>query len=340
MLDIVITHYKEPFEVGKKLFDIISLQQCVDFEQIRVVIVHDGTEAFPDGNFEAYPYQVEQIVIPHGGVSAARNAGIENAKGRWIMFCDFDDSFASIFSMREIMNLLDTDDYDMLWSRILAEDYVDGKQLLYYVPGKQRFVFCHGKVYRVQFLKESGIRFDERLVFNEDSCFNAVIIAHTPYQRIGEITSPMPIYCWVRRQNSVTNSGREDEATYGHFHRNLIVTGEYEKQNDERFYGMVTRTAYDAYYMVFGKRNSMQMRRRILDEFTPWISERIMAFGKVDDGTLDEIRTISRMELIDPGELVPDEHERVAKWLAQIVSIYRRTSGEHGQNRGGQDDKD
>lgn len=326
MLDIVITHYKEPFEVGKKIFQMIGLQRCIDFEQIRVVVIHDGTPMFPEENFANLPYQVEQITIPHGGISAARNAGIDNAKGRWVMFCDFDDNFASVYSIREIMNVLGTDDYDMLWCRILAEDYVDGKKLLYYVPEKQRFVFCHGKVYRTEFLRESGIRFREELVFNEDSCFNAEIIAHTPHQRIGEINSKIPIYAWVRRENSVTNSGREDEATYGHFRRNMIVTGEYEGTADPRYYGMVTRTAYDAYYMVFGKRNSMQMRRRIVDEFTPWIAERIEAYGKVDDATLDEIRNISRMELIELDELVPDEHKTVEKWVKGLVSIYQKNT--------------
>ena len=46
MLDIIVTHYKEPFDVGKKLFDMIGLQRCVDLDQIRVLIVHDGSEAF------------------------------------------------------------------------------------------------------------------------------------------------------------------------------------------------------------------------------------------------------------------------------------------------------
>lgn len=320
MLDIIITHYTEPYEVGEKMFRMIGLQRCIDFHDIRVVVVNDGGQRLPEEKLAELPYPVEQIDIPHGGVSVARNAGIENAKGDWIMFCDFDDSFAGIFSLREIMCQLKTDQYDMLWSRIIAEDYVDGKEMLYYVPDKQRFVFCHGKVYRTEFLRESGVRFDTELVFNEDSCFNAVIIARVSHTRIGEIHSQLPIYCWIRRQNSVTNSGREDEATYGHFRRNMKVTHEYEGR--DRFAGMVTRTAYDTYFMVFGKRNSMQMRRRILDEFTPWIAERIEAFGHVDPVTLEEIRKISRMELIEPDEVVPDDYAQIEKWVTDIVKIY------------------
>lgn len=322
MLDIVITHYKEPYEIGEKLFRSIALQRCIDFSKIRVTVVNDGGMELPEISQNDLPYEVNQINIPHGGVSAARNAGIDHSTGEWIMFCDFDDCYPSIYSLREYLNVLGSNEYDMLWARIMAEDYLDGHQRLYYVPDKQRFVFCHGKVYRTAFLKESGIRFDESLVFNEDSCFNAVIIANTPYQRIGEIASNIPMYTWIRRPASVTNSGREDEASYGHFRRNIIVTAEYEGTGDDRWFGMVTRTAYDAYYMVMGKRNSMGMRRKIADEFVPWMAERIQAFGKVDDATLDEIRRVSRSELISPDEVVPDEHERVRKWVKTLVDIY------------------
>ena len=66
------------------------------------------------------------------------------------------------------------------------------------------------------------------------------------------------------------------------------------------------------------------MRRRITDEFTPWIAERLEAFGKVDDESLNEIRKIARMELIDPGEIVPDDHEQVKQWVTSLVNIYSK----------------
>ena len=331
MLEIVVTHYREEWKIVKPFFEMLSLQRRVDFGQVLVRLVHDGTERFPKSYFDGMPFRVVQDVIKHGGVSAARNRGIEKTQAKWLMFCDCDDLFPSIYSLCEFMNVLGTDDYDMLWSRILSDDNLNGKRLLFFVLEKQRFVFCHGKVYRAAFLRENGIRFDTRLVFNEDSCFNGVIIARTSHKRIGEITSKMPLYAWIRRDNSVTNSGREDEASYGHFRRNMIVTAEYEN-GDDRFDGMVTRTAYDTYYMVFGKRNSMQMRRRIVDEFTPWIAERIESFGRVSGELMEEIRQVSRMELVEPGEIIPDDPETVGKWVRGIVEIYRKVGGD-GEHR-------
>lgn len=323
MLDIIVTHYKEDWSVGKKLFDMIGLQRCVDFDQIQVTIVNDGGNRIPEEHLAGYGYRIEQVDIPHGGVSAARNAGLEHAEGKWVMFCDFDDNFASAYSLREYLNLLGTDESDMLWCRIMAEDYIDGKQLLYFVPDKQRFVFCHGKVYRREFLMESGIRFENDLVFNEDSCFNAVIIAKTHHTRIGEIRSPFPLYAWIRRQNSVTNSGRIDEAAYGHFRRNLKVVAAYNPE-DDRYDGMVARTIYDTYYMANGKRTGEEMKQRILSEFIPWAREHDRSFARVEAGMMDEIRKVAKSELLEPGESIPDDPERVGKWVDDITTKDRK----------------
>lgn len=325
MLDIVITHYKEPYEVGEKLLRMIGLQRGIDFSDIRVTVVNDGGNRLPDEKLADMGYPIEQLDIPHGGISAARNAGIDHATEPWIMFCDFDDNYTSIYSLEQIMNVLPKADMDMLWTKLLVDDTLTAKGRIYYSQPLQRFVFCHGKVYRTKFLRDSGIRFDESLSFNEDSLFNAVIIARTPYQRIGEIKGEFPIYTWIRRESSVTNSGRDDEAEYGHFRRNLTVTEENRLHREPECYpGMVTRTAYDVYYMTKGKRISNKMKRQILDEFVPWISERMDAFGVVDEDTLEQIRSVSKSELIDRDENVPDDYGTVSKWVLKMITAYGR----------------
>lgn len=323
-LEIVITHYKEPAEIGMRMLRTIALQRCVDFSKVKVTVVNDGGNRLPDECLSFLPCEAEQIDIPHGGVSAARNAGLDHADAEWIMFCDFDDCFAGVYSLREYMNVLPAD-MDMLWCKILAENYLNGKELLYYVPDKQRFVFCHGKVYRTAFLREKEIRFDTDLTFNEDSCFNAVIIARTPHKRIGELRSNFPLYVWISRDGSVTNSGREDEAAYGHFHRNLKVVDEYAPE-DDRYAGMVTRTVYDTFYTVHGTRNSVQMRRKIAEEFAAWADGRLDVFGQVNDDIMRQIREISRMELCDFTG-IRDDRETVLRWAKGVTRSYKAGQG-------------
>ena len=317
MLDIIIAHYQEPWEVGRKLFWMIDLQRCVDFSQIRVMIVNDGGHRLPDDELLRLSYPVEQIDIEHGGISKARNEGLRRSAADYVMFCDFDDTFTNIYALRDIMSILPCD-YDMLWTQILVEDYLDGKELLYMTPERQRFVFVHGKVYRRQFLIDQGILFDEGMTFQEDSQFNAVITARTDFRRVGQIKAPSPPYVWIRRQNSVTNSGRDDEAEDWHFRRNLNITEE-NRAEEDKYFGMITRTAYDTYYMIKGRRISLDMKKKILVEFIPWMQAKKKHFGKVPDGILRQIIDVSRYELLDQGEIVPDDPGTVRKWIEKIT---------------------
>lgn len=324
MLEIVITHYKEPWEVCLKQFLMLDLQRCVDWSEITVTVINDGGHRLPEDKLADLSFPFRQIDIPHGGISMARNAGIDNAREPWIMFCDCDDTFANIFALQDIINVLHSpkiDSFDMMWGECCEEDYINGARILYLMPKNKIFVFCHGKVYRRQFLLDEGIRFDPGLTFNEDSCFNAVIIARTPYQRIGEIKSHAPIYAWIRRTNSVTTSDNApDDGAYGQFHRNLTVTEENRLHREEKCYcGMVTRTAYDTYYMVNGKRISTECKKRILSEFIPWMKERMDAFQNVSPEILNQIREVSKMELVEHGDLFPDSHEDIAGWVMKVM---------------------
>lgn len=319
MLDIIVPHYKEPWEIGGKLFAMLDLQRGISFSDFHVLIVNDGAEwHLPDELFANRPYQVRQIDIEHGGVSKARNAGIDAATEDWLMFCDFDDTFAHVYALRDILGVLPAENIDMLHSEMLVEDMTNGNNRLFFSPESQRFVFTHGKVYRRQFLLDECIRFDETLNFQEDSLFNATIIARVPYQRIGEIKTRTPPYVWIRRDSSVTNSGREDEAMFSQFLRNLTVTEENRQHRSHECYcGMVTRTAWDAYYMMRNTNASNRVKRTILDMFVPWMKERMDEYGQVDDETMLKIREVSRNELCDHP--APDSPEDVKRWLDAIA---------------------
>ena len=326
MLDIIIPHYLEDWEICRKQFWMLDLQRCADWSRITVTVVNDGGHRLPEDRLAELHFPVHQLDIPHGGVSAARNAGLENANGTWVMFCDCDDAFANLYALRDIQNVLTPDAeerFDLMWGACCEEDNIDGTERLTVMPRNKVFVFCHGKVYRRQFLMEQGIRFDPALRFNEDSCFNATCIARIHYTRIGEIKTHAPIYTWIRRHDSVT-TGRnaEDDGAYGQFRRNLTVTEENRLHRArENYCGMVTRTAYDAYYMLAGRRVSRDMKRRIFSEFVPWMREHIEDYGEVEPEILNKIREVSRLELLEAGEIIPDSHETVREWVHKITEV-------------------
>ena len=328
MLDIIVTHYKEPWEVGKKFFDMLGLQRGVDFSSFRVLLVNDGEEyALPDLCFSDYPYTVQQISIPHGGVSAARNAGLKAATDKWVMFCDFDDMFSNVYALRNMTELLPAPDYDMLWAHLITEDLLEKNNRLLITPDDSNFVFIHGKMYRRAFLVENDIWFDEELSFNEDSAFNAVFNTIANYRRVGELKTFAPPYIWCRRNNSVTTTpGRIDAATMGHFHRNLKVCEAHKKRlTDERIRGMVTRTVYDTFYMLHSKLISPIAEKQIEKEFQQFWAENKQYYGNVDADTLKKIQTISFQELSNPKKQIYATVDTVNDWLKKMDNRVNQT---------------
>ena len=321
MLDIVVTHYMEPWDICKKLFYTLEMQRCISWEDIRVTVINDGGHMLPGEKLKDLSFQVNQVNLPHGGVSRARNEGLDLGSEPWVMFCDCDDCFFNIYALEDIMNVLKSpvkveERFDMLWTHCWEES---PEGLVSMIPGYRVFVFCHGKVYNRAFLKREGIRFEEGLTFNEDSCFNAVIIARTVNSRIGEIKSQAPVYTWIRRPGSVTlREGADDIGTICNFRRNLIVTEENRLHKPEQYANMVARTAYDAFYMIHSRRITDPCKQEILEEFRPRIREKIDEIGNVTQEMLDGIRSISSEELTEDGEEFNDQHEEVLAWLKEV----------------------
>ena len=322
MLDIVITHYREPWEVCRKLFLSLDLQRGIDWKEIRVTLVNDGGHRLPDERLAELCFPIEQLDIPHGGISRARNAGRDHTKEPWLMYCDCDDSFSNIYALEDIMNVLHSsmnvrEMFDMMWTKCW-EETEDG--VVFMIPDYRVFVFCHGKIYNRDFLDRENIRFEEELTFNEDSCFNAVLIARTTNKRIGAIKSHCPVYTWIRRRGSVTTGeGAQDNGTYCNFRRNLIVTEENRLHRPAEYPGMVARTAYDAYFMINARRITDSCKQQILDEFRPWIRERAGEVGKTDQARLDAILAISKDELADAEGKHEESHEQIQEWIRKVA---------------------
>ena len=317
MLDIVITHYTEPWEVCRRLLETLDAQRGVDWNQIYVTVVNDGGCRLPEDKLEDLNYRCVQLDVPHGGVSAARNAGIRHAQEPWIMFCDCDDCFSNVFALADILNVLNDPEteqrYDMMWTKVWAEDLE--KNQVYQIQDIKIMVFIHGKVYRREFLMKNGIWFDERLTFNEDSAFNAMIRSRIPDSRIGEISMFAPAYVWISREGSVTQKeGADDQAAVGQMLRNILVADDYKIHKPQEFSGMVTRVMYDAFFMAHSRRLTPSCKQKVMEAFLPWVKDCIGLFASVDAKMLRRIRMISRSELTEPDEEICDEPGNVRAW--------------------------
>lgn len=195
-LDFVVTHYKSPWSLGKPWFDSLALQRNIDFNDIGVILINDGEESrMDDSLFKDYPFEVRNICIPHAGVSGARNAGIDASDAEWVAVCDFDDTFLSLNAVHILITAGKDESKVMYWSPFVEELPKGDGSMIYHTHG-QNFIFNHGKIYRLKWLRDNEIRFCDKLTIHEDVYFNtlAQAVAHDP--EIGEIKSSIYLWCW------------------------------------------------------------------------------------------------------------------------------------------------
>lgn len=83
-----------------------TLRPCVDSvlmqgrEDIELILVNDGSKDHSLDICRDYEAKDSRVVVldkPNGGVSSARNAALDVAKGEWILFLDSDDSLQEHF---------------------------------------------------------------------------------------------------------------------------------------------------------------------------------------------------------------------------------------------------
>lgn len=90
MISVVIPLYNKEHIIEKCLHSVLSQ----DYDNYEVVIINDGST---DRSAEIvkciYDTRIRLVEQENGGPSKARNTGVLNAKGEWIVFLDADDEF-------------------------------------------------------------------------------------------------------------------------------------------------------------------------------------------------------------------------------------------------------
>ena len=246
-LQILIPHYKETEEVIKPLLDSIAIQQNVDFNEVGVIICHDGEES-KDLALGEYPFQIVQIRQDHKGVSAARNACLDHATADYVMFCDADDMFFNACGLWILMREMKVG-FDSLVSAFVEETRLPETKEVSYINHDMDSTFVHGKVHRRQYLLDQKIRWNDKLTIHEDSFFN--IQCQNLSKNVKYCQTPF--YLWKWRDESVC---RHDPKYILKTYRNMIdsndaLIDEFLKrgvQDKAMFY--TAFMIFDAYYTM------------------------------------------------------------------------------------------
>lgn len=324
-LDIIVTHYKEPFSTGIPLLRSISMQEMVNFDDIRVIIVNDGEEnELCATDLTGYPFLIEQMSIPKGGVSKARNAGLDASDADWVMFCDFDDCFSNIFGLYMIFCAMHEDKYDTLVSTFIEETQ-DAKGNLVLVPHEHDYVFIHGKAHRRMYLLDNNIRFHPKLTIHEDVFFNMLAQRVTEKERIAEVKTP--IYCWKWNPKSVVRRDNDDDyilSTYDHLMRQRIaLTEEFLKRGmNEMAMTTIIKTVVDSYYdcqqHTWRVPEKKEKVRKAENWFAAYLKRYAELYMKADKKVIAGMMRSCRDNTMAKGTFLM-ESETMHDWLKHII---------------------
>ena len=207
-LQILVPQYKETEEMISFLLDSIEFQKEIDKKDIGVIICSDGGEYVLDKKFlKKYSYDIEYKICEHKGVSATRNAAFDLSDSDYVMYCDADDGFCSIFAIKIIFENIkrceevDKEPFDILSSKFYYEVCEKENKPWDLQLNDHNNTFIHGLIYRRKFLEDNGIRFKDYIWANEDSYFNIT----AGFYSKKTMKMDVPIYCWRENVNSVSN---------------------------------------------------------------------------------------------------------------------------------------
>ena len=141
----------------------------------EVIIVNDGStdssETIIDGYCAKYNY-MRKINIPNGGVSGARNTGINAAKGKYLAFIDSDDLVAANCYV-PIVTIMEKEGFKGLYFNSTSSlDNLESFTNEYVRKDRRCTMSVWRNIYLRDTIVDNAISFDSRVSFNEDFLFN------------------------------------------------------------------------------------------------------------------------------------------------------------------------
>lgn len=322
-LQILVPQYNETDEVIKPLLDSIAIQQNVDFNDLGVIIVNDGSGIRLSEDFlESYPYKIEYYIGQHRGVSATRNACLAKATAEYVMFCDADDMFYHCCGLWHMFKEMEIG-FDSMVSAFIEETRKpDTKEVIYVNHGVDS-TFVHGKIHRRQYLLDKNIRWNDSLTIHEDSYFNILCQSLSENVKYCEV----PFYLWKWRDNSVC---RHDPKYILKTYNNLIDSNtalvlEFNKRHmmdKVKFY--VCFMIFDAYYTMnkpeWINQENKEYRDQTEKRFAKYLHDHIDIWESVEPKEKMQISNGVRSRSVNEGMLM--ETMTINDWIDKVLDQY------------------
>lgn len=189
VVTVIVPAYNAERTIGNTIQSI-----CREFEQTmpyEILIVENGSTDGTVNKVSQSNCKYIKLLHSEKGVSNARNCGIDNATGKWIMFVDADDELVvgSGMTLKKVMNESQAD-LCLFGHKVKSKDVIvsnekkifEGKQIenirVEMLKHPTKYMQVWAKLFNRKRMIESGIRFDVNLRLAEDSDFTLQYSQH------------------------------------------------------------------------------------------------------------------------------------------------------------------
>ena len=219
MINNLITVVIPVYNMGHLLPKSIDCLLSQTYKNYEILIIDDGSTDNSGAVCDEIAKQDNRIKVIHkenGGISSARNCGIENAKGDFIIFPDPDD-FVEDDYLQRFIDLYEEYQTDLEICGHFVDD--DNKSVVHNKNGKKSLIdkenainilmrpdgfcgFSWNKLYHVDIIKKNDLRFDEELGMAQDLHFTFRYLLNC--EKV--VYDPTPTYHYYQHIGGVTNA--------------------------------------------------------------------------------------------------------------------------------------
>ena len=190
-LSIIVPVHNTEIPLLRRCFDSVNLICAVNFE---CLIIDDGSCEEVACFCQEYSSKHTRFLYHrkvNGGVSSARNLGLDMATGEYICFVDSDDEIepTALYLHKELMkeyDLIFTDLQEIGTRRSVRWEAFSNEGIITCEMAVERLCACDNingpvcKLIKSCFLRENQLFFDENMIQGEDICFFLKILRHNP----------------------------------------------------------------------------------------------------------------------------------------------------------------
>ena len=295
-ISVVIPAYNADRFISQ-LLDSLYNQEEVNYTDYEVVVVNDGstdgTQNIVEEYMTAHPEMCIKLVNQENrGVSAARNAGIRNAQGRFVWFVDADDEIVPE-AMKYLVPIIREQKVDLIKiGKCICNVLQEDGTIIQYSTSPSAEAFKITDAYKLlsrdtpfgsnsfiwlkTFLLSNGLGFPEDMIWNEDFVFlsQALVKADKAY-----VNFTLHLYLYRNLELS-TCRGKMSYEKMDKFLSNRIVLLSYLKKVDMSNFSQDKRNFFlDRFYFFREDTIMYLIFKRIPFSLTMYYLEKLCRMG-------------------------------------------------------------